>query len=75
MTLEFGTKPPLEVLQAMRGEQWLQMHPEAASEQGARIKQSMFDAFFVNTVEWQVQVQAQGLNVIEQALHGLSASE
>lgn len=73
VTLEFGTKRPREVLQAMCAEQWLQLHPEAPPEQQARIKQDMLDAFFVNTQAWQAQVTAQGLEVIQQAIKGISS--
>jgi Protein of unknown function (DUF2817) len=73
VTLELGTKPPLEVLQAMRGEQWLQLHPEASPELAGSIKQNMLDAFFVNTDTWKRQVSTQGMEMIEQAITGLTA--
>jgi hypothetical protein len=72
VTLEFGTLPPLAVLQAMRGEQWLQLHPEAEPALAAQLKQSMKDAFYVDTPAWREAVVRQGVEAIEQAIAGLS---
>jgi Protein of unknown function (DUF2817) len=72
ITLEFGTQEPLKILDAMRGEQWLQLHSRASAEQHAQLKQTMMDAFFVNSQLWQNQVLAQGLEAIEQGVNGLA---
>jgi Protein of unknown function (DUF2817) len=72
ITLEYGTLDKLDMLRAMRAEQWLYMHPEAPAEMAAPIKQGMFDAFFTNTPQWQAQVLEQGLEAIQQAIAGLN---
>lgn len=74
LVIEFGTKPGLEVLQALRAEQWLQNHPQTAPELAARIKRQMLEAFFVDSDEWRRQILSQAHQAIEQAVAGLSAS-
>jgi Protein of unknown function (DUF2817) len=71
VTLEYGTLPPLAVLQAMRGEQWLQLHPQACPTLAKQLRQSLKDAFYVDTYEWKVSVVSQGLQAINQAIAGL----
>jgi Protein of unknown function (DUF2817) len=73
LTLEFGTLPPLAVLQAMRAEQWLQLHPQTDASLAASIKKSMRDAFYVDTPQWRAAVAAQGVQAIEQAIAGLAS--
>jgi hypothetical protein len=72
MALEFGTHPLLEVMHAMRAEQWLEMHPEAPAEQHMAIKQAMMDAFFTNTPLWRQQVTEQTLQALHQSIDGLN---
>jgi hypothetical protein len=71
ITIEFGTVPPLKVLQAMRAEQWLQLHPDAPASQAAQIKQDMRVAFYTDTDEWKAQVLTQSLDAMTQAMNGL----
>ena len=49
IALEFGTVPLLETLQALRAEQWLQLHPDAPQALAASIKQQLKDAFHTET--------------------------
>ncbi len=71
ITIEFGTVPPLRVLQAMRAEQWLQLHPDTPANQAAQIKRDMHDAFYTDTDEWKTQVLSQSLQAMTQAIKGL----
>lgn len=73
MTIEYGTVPPLAVLQAMRGDQWNQLHPEAPAELRKANTEAMFKAFFTDTPEWRAAVVAQGVQAMQQAVAGLSA--
>ncbi len=75
LTIEFGTVPILQVLHALRAEQWLALHADADQTSHQSIKQLMLDAFYVNTPEWKTQVVTQGLNAIEQGIVGLQADE
>jgi hypothetical protein len=69
--LEFGTVPPLAMLQALRAEQWLTLHPEASAETHRSIKQQLLDALFVDTPPWCASILAQSHEAIAQAVVGL----
>ncbi|MDB5913718.1 MAG: hypothetical protein JWP22_2393 [Ramlibacter sp.] len=73
MALEYGTLPVLECFQALRGEQWLNAHPEAPPELAADIKQRMFEAFYTDTDAWREQIVAQGMQALQQAVDGLAS--
>jgi hypothetical protein len=72
IALEYGTVPVLETLQALRGEHWLHVHPEASPALAAQIKRQMLDAFYTDTDEWKGKVLDQGLEVLFQAADGLA---
>lgn len=72
MALEYGTVPLAETFQALRGEQWLNAHPDAAPEVAAAIRQRMKDAFYTDTETWREQVLAQAREAMVQAVEGLS---
>ena len=73
IALEYGTLPMLEIIQALRGEGWLHLHPEAPQELASRIKQDMRDAFYTDTDEWKQQVLEQAFDAISQAVKGLAS--
>ena len=77
IALEFGTVPVLQVLQALRADNWLQAQarrpvgePTEAMQEEAR--RQMMQAFFIDTDEWKAQVLAQGREAISQAIEGLA---
>jgi Protein of unknown function (DUF2817) len=72
MAMEFGTRPMLQVLDALRAEQWLFCHPDAPATQAARIKQDLRDAFYVDGDGWKAQVVAQARQAMDQAVVGLT---
>ncbi|MBS0318516.1 MAG: M14 family metallopeptidase [Proteobacteria bacterium] len=72
IALEYGTLPILEMMQAMRAEQWLQLHPQAPAEQARAIKQQMLDAFYTDTDAWKERIVAQAREAMLQAVHGLA---
>lgn len=72
IAMEYGTLPVLETLQALRGEHWLENHPEAPPELAREIKQKMMDAFYTDTDAWREQVIVQARESMEQAVAGLS---
>jgi Protein of unknown function (DUF2817) len=72
IALEYGTVPVLDTLQALRGEHWLNVHPQAQPALAARIKQQMMDAFYTDTDEWKGKVLRQGREVLFQAADGLA---
>ena len=73
IAIEFGTLPVLETLQALRGEQWLDRHPEAAPELAQQIRQQVKDAFYTDTDPWKAQIVAQSRQALFQAADGLGA--
>jgi hypothetical protein len=72
LTLEYGTLPGRAVLQALRAEQWLQLHPETPPAKRARIRQAFRAAFYVETSRWKERVLSQGREVMELTRAGLS---
>jgi len=72
IALEYGTVPVLEVTDALRGDQWLQMHPQAPRELAESIKQRMREAFFTDTPEWKRRVLDQARQACLQAVDGLA---
>ena len=73
IAMEYGTLPPFEMMQALRAEHWLNLHPEAPAALAAQIKQQMLDAFYVNTDEWKQQIITQARQSLFQAVDGLNS--
>jgi hypothetical protein len=71
IALEYGTVPLMETFQALRGEQWLNAHPDAPPAQAAAIRRQVMDAFCTDTDAWRDQVLAQAREAMFQALEGL----
>jgi len=73
IAMEYGTLPVMQTLQALRGEQWLHLHPEAPADLAARIKRQMMEAFYTDTDAWKERVLAQAREALVQAVDGLTA--
>ena len=73
IAMEYGTLPIQQMIDALRAEQWLQLHPQAPAEQARAIKQRMMDAFYVDTDAWKGQIVSQARQSLFQAVDGLSA--
>jgi hypothetical protein len=71
LAIEFGTVPLLQVMKALRAEQWLVTHPDAPKEQAAQIKRELRDAFYVDTPQWKQQVVQQAMQALQQGVDGL----
>jgi hypothetical protein len=71
--LEYGTLPMEDVMEAMRAEQWLALYGDARSAQGRQIKQTMRDAFYVDTDRWKTDVFERAHELTLKALAGLAA--
>jgi len=72
IALEYGTQPLLQVLQALRAEHWLHLHPEAPSELAAAIRRQMLEAFYTDTPEWRQRIWEQAREAMVQAVDGLA---
>lgn len=68
IALEFGTLPLPDVLEALRGDHWLHLHPEADENQRTLIRQAMCQAFYCDSEPWREGVIAQ---VTEAAAKGI----
>ncbi len=72
--LEFGTRPLLQVLHALRAEQWLTNHEDAPKTLASQIKQAMLDAFYVDTPDWKDRVVREATTVMAQAFQMSTAN-
>lgn len=71
IALEYGTEPMAQVMQAMRAEHWLNLHPQAPAELAAQIRQQMLQAFYTDTDAWKTRIVQQAMEAMAQALEGL----
>lgn len=72
IALEYGTLPVRDVLQALRAEQWLQLHPGAEPALAEAIRAQMLAAFYTDTDAWRGQIIAQARQAMFQAADGLA---
>jgi len=72
IALEYGTVPLMDVIDALRADQWLENHPEAGDAQRLQIKRQIRDTFYVDTDTWKEQVVSQAADAAHLALLGLS---
>ncbi|WP_420998297.1 M14 family metallopeptidase [Cupriavidus sp. 30B13] len=70
IALEFGTLPVTEVLEALRGDHWLHLHPEADEGQRDLIRQAMWHAFYGDADDWREGVVEQVREAAVKALAG-----
>ncbi len=66
--LEFGTLPVMQVLQALRAENWLRRHPQAPQAERSALRRQVRDAFYCDEAEWKAKVLEQGRAVALQAV-------
>ena len=72
IALEYGTQPMLDVMTALRADQWAENHPEAPPAQHRQIKQQIRDAFYTDTDEWKQRIVEQAIESAQQAVRGLA---
>ena len=73
IAMEYGTVSVQEVLNALRAEHWLNIHPEAPTDLAQAIKAQMLAAFYTDTDAWKGQIVSQARQSLFQAVDGLSA--
>jgi len=71
-SLEFGTVAPMRVFRALQVENWLHHHGGMEYPQAQAIKTRLLRAFYPDSEEWRAQVWFQAVEVVEQALLGVS---
>jgi hypothetical protein len=72
IALEYGTVPITEVLQAVRGDHWLALHPQAPPALAAEIKAQLLRAFYTDTDAWKGQIVSQARQALFQGVDGLA---
>jgi hypothetical protein len=72
IALEFGTVPTMDVINALRADQWLENHPETDDAKRLAIKRQVRDVFYTDTAEWKRRIVEQAREAAEQALRGLA---
>jgi hypothetical protein len=63
----------MQVMDALRADQWLENHPETDDATRRRIKQQNRDAFYTDTDTWKEQIVAQAVDASYGAVRGLAA--
>lgn len=74
IVLEFGTLDAMEVLGAIRADNWLYGHGDRKSEKGREIGSMMRSAFFVDEPGWREKVTTRGFDVVRSALDGVAGT-
>ncbi len=72
IAIEYGTLPIEKVIDALRADQWLENHPDAAPAQRSAIKKQLRDAFYTDTTAWKTRIVEQGVEAARQAVTGLA---
>ncbi|MAL78256.1 MAG: hypothetical protein CMN55_03985 [Sneathiella sp.] len=75
IAIEYGTIPVLEVLNALRADNWLYIKGDVESTQGKAIKQQMRDAFYCDADDWKEMVWTRGVELINKAIAGVRRAE
>jgi hypothetical protein len=73
VTLEFGTLPPFDVLNALRADNWLYVRGQLNHELVGPIRASLRDAFYGDNDEWKELVLTDALKRLQQGLRGIQA--
>jgi hypothetical protein len=73
LALEFGTRPILEVLGALRADSWLHAVPGRDTAHRAPIQAQMQQAFYVDTPAWKAAVYGRAADFVLRAGRGLAA--
>ena len=71
VAIEYGTLPILEVLNALRADNWLYLKGDIDSPQGKAIKKQIRDAFYGDADDWKQMIWDRGTSVVGMALKGL----
>ena len=73
ITIEYGTRPIREVLDALRGDHWLHLHPGAPDALARAIRRRTLEAFFVDEDRWKEAIVDQARAAMTQAIDALGA--
>lgn len=73
VALEFGTRPVMDVLTALRADHWLHSHGGGDPAAAPQIRRQMRDAFYTDTAAWQAAVYGRTADIAFRGLRGLAA--
>jgi hypothetical protein len=73
ITLEYGTVPVADMMNAIRADNWLHVHGDLANPQGREIKAEIRAAFYPDTGDWKDMVFDRSVDVLQRTMQGLSA--
>ncbi len=73
LTLEFGTRPLADMLDALRMDNWLHAHGTVQSAAGQAIKTALRDTFYPDEAAWKDAVFARAGEVTARMIEGLGA--
>jgi uncharacterized protein DUF2817 len=71
IAIEFGTVAPLQVLNALRADNWLHVHGDPEASWPSAIKTEILGAFYVDDDIWKGMILGQSLAATRQAVAGL----
>jgi hypothetical protein len=74
ITLEYGTVPLKEVLDALRADNWLHVHGDLRTPKAREIKAHIRAAFYPDKDDWKGMVFDRSVDVLRRALAGLAQS-
>jgi hypothetical protein len=74
LTLEFGTEPVREMLDALRADNWLHFHGRLDSAQGREIKARLLRAFYPDRNDWRDMLWERAVDVVRRSSRGLAQS-
>ncbi len=72
-TLEVGTRPVPQVLEALRADNWLHIHGDLGSKLGGEIKTRLKDAFFPDEPDWKELVSLRARQIMDVTLAGIES--
>ena len=73
ISLEYGTRPLDQVLDAVRADNWLHVHGKVDSAQGRAIKAATRDAFYGEDMAWKHDVWERAEEIFSKAVRGLAS--
>jgi hypothetical protein len=75
LAIEYGTRPVLEVIAALRADNWLHTIKDCETPFRGEIKREIRNAFYVDTPAWKAAVYGRSADFVLRASRGLRNSE
>jgi Protein of unknown function (DUF2817) len=72
ITLEYGTIPVGDMMNAIRADNWLHVHGDLANVQGREIKAQIRTAFYPERDDWKDMVFDRAVDVLRRTMNGLT---